>query len=358
MARRSANGRHLERDGGRVHEARRRGRSRARPRRRFRPARSGRSGGSPRSPRRRARRRAPPPPSPASRRASPGSWPCVSSSSMNSARSRRLVIGVRRSWAIAASIAVRSRMKRSSRSRMRLKATFACRVSSGPVSGSGSKLSPRPSRSAALASCRSGALAQRMPSAPTIADGDGGDQERGEEGAAERRHRRPVGEGVQPAAVGRAGSRRCTQRGRRRWPGGLVVVVFVGVRGPRQAACRTTTRTSSSGLLQRSGEARRDSAARRRRRVGTTSGCGSSEMRKSGELVAATQRARAAPAAPPREARRARRGGRRGPRDRRCGSAATRSPAKSAKVTTCASDQRQDQKRRKPAREASSARAS
>ena len=50
---------------------------------------------------------------------------------------------------------------------MRLKATFACRVSSGPVSGSGSNVSPRPSRSAAVASRRSGRLAKPTPSAPT-----------------------------------------------------------------------------------------------------------------------------------------------------------------------------------------------
>ena len=59
------------------------------------------------------------------------------SSSMNSERSRIRVIGVRRSWLIAASILVRSSIRPVMRSRIRFSAFATERISSGPRSGSG-----------------------------------------------------------------------------------------------------------------------------------------------------------------------------------------------------------------------------
>ena len=63
-------------------------------------------------------------------------WRWVSSS-MNSARSRIRVIGVRKSWLIAASILVRSSISAVMRSRIRFSALASERISSGPRSGSG-----------------------------------------------------------------------------------------------------------------------------------------------------------------------------------------------------------------------------
>ena len=70
----------------------------------------------------------------------------VSSSSTNSARRRSEVIGVRRSWLIAASIRVRSSTNRCSRACIRLKA-WTVRADVGrPSSGRGGGASPRPER--------------------------------------------------------------------------------------------------------------------------------------------------------------------------------------------------------------------
>ena len=82
-----------------------------------------------------------------------GRQACValcSGSSMNSARSRSRVTGVRKSWEIAAASWSRSARTRCSRSCMRLKAWLARLISLGPDSGRGGALRSRPRRSAAL----------------------------------------------------------------------------------------------------------------------------------------------------------------------------------------------------------------
>ena len=86
---------------------------------------------------------------------------------MNSARRRRLVIGVRRSCDTAASSRVRSATKRSRRSCMRLKARVVRRTSSGPSSGTGPGASPRPKRSAASARRFIGRVTRRTTSTTT-----------------------------------------------------------------------------------------------------------------------------------------------------------------------------------------------
>ena len=76
---------------------------------------------------------------------------CRAGSSMNSARSRSRVIGVFRSWEMAASIWVRSSMRRRRRSCISLKARAAARISGAPVSCSIETSPSMPSRSAAAA---------------------------------------------------------------------------------------------------------------------------------------------------------------------------------------------------------------
>ena len=89
------------------------------------------------------------------------------SSSMNSERRRILVIGVRRSWLIAASILVRSSIRPVMRSRMRLSARATKRISSGPRSGSGAAPPLRLKLSAALAKDDSGAVNARAAHRPS-----------------------------------------------------------------------------------------------------------------------------------------------------------------------------------------------
>ena len=84
-----------------------------------------------------------------------------SSSSTNSARKRRRVIGVPRSWAMAPSIWVRSVTKRRIRFCITLKACAVRRTSSGPVSGIAGACTSVPSTSAARESCLSGAVIRR-----------------------------------------------------------------------------------------------------------------------------------------------------------------------------------------------------
>ena len=93
---------------------------------------------------------------------------------MNSERSRIRVIGVRRSWLIAASILVRSSIRAVIRSRIRLSALATERISSGPRSGSGAAAPFRLKFSAALANDDSGAVRARAahrPSRVTLIDG-------------------------------------------------------------------------------------------------------------------------------------------------------------------------------------------
>ena len=89
------------------------------------------------------------------------------SSSMNSERSRIRVIGVRRSWLMAASILVRSSIRPVMRSRMRLSAFATERISSGPRSGSGAAPPFRLKLSAALANDDSGAVSARAAHRPS-----------------------------------------------------------------------------------------------------------------------------------------------------------------------------------------------
>ena len=89
------------------------------------------------------------------------------SSSMNSERSRIRVIGVRRSWLMAASILVRSLISPVIRSRMRLSAFATDRTSSGPCSGSGAASPFRLKLSAALANEDSGAARARAAHSPS-----------------------------------------------------------------------------------------------------------------------------------------------------------------------------------------------
>ena len=89
------------------------------------------------------------------------------SSSMNSERRRIRVIGVRRSWLMAASILVRSSIKAVIRSRMRLSALATERISSGPRSGSGAAAPFRLKLSAAFANDDSGAVRARAAHRPS-----------------------------------------------------------------------------------------------------------------------------------------------------------------------------------------------
>ena len=91
-------------------------------------------------------------------------WP---SSSMNSERSRIRVIGVRKSWLMAASILVRSSIKALIRSRIRLSARAAERISSGPRSGNGAAVPSRLKSSAAFANDDSGAVRARAAHSPS-----------------------------------------------------------------------------------------------------------------------------------------------------------------------------------------------
>ncbi len=84
------------------------------------------------------------------------------SSSMNSARRRSRVIGVRRSWLIAASICVRSSIRRRTRDRIRSSARDTASTSRGPASGSATWSSRAPNASAAPASRFSGAVRARV----------------------------------------------------------------------------------------------------------------------------------------------------------------------------------------------------
>ncbi len=86
---------------------------------------------------------------------------------MNSARSRIRVIGVRRSWLMAASILVRSSIRAVIRSRIRLSAFATERISSGPRSGSGAAAPFRLKFSAALANADSGAVRARAAHRPS-----------------------------------------------------------------------------------------------------------------------------------------------------------------------------------------------
>ena len=189
---------------------------------------------------------------------------------MNSARSLRLVIGVRRSCAIArehrgavADVAVEPlahavegdvRLPRLLRSalRQRLEALAA----SEPVGGVGEP-AERPAGPAD---------AERADDA----DREGRDQERGEEGAAERRHRRTVGKGVEPASVGEVDE--TLHPGRRpmvrRRPGGAPFSssssALRGAAAPRRR--RELTRTSSIGLPIAAARSSRSEAVTRSRR--------------------------------------------------------------------------------------------
>ena len=89
------------------------------------------------------------------------------SSSMNSERSRIRVIGVRRSWLMAASILVRSSIRPVMRSRIRFSALATERISSGPRSGSGAAAPLRLKFSAALANDDSGAVRARAAHRPS-----------------------------------------------------------------------------------------------------------------------------------------------------------------------------------------------
>ena len=86
---------------------------------------------------------------------------------MNSDRNRIRVIGVRRSWLIAASTLVRSSIRLVMRSRMRLSAFAAERISSGPRSGSGDAAPSRLKLSAAFAKADSGAVSARAAHSPS-----------------------------------------------------------------------------------------------------------------------------------------------------------------------------------------------
>ena len=144
------------------------------------------------------------------------------SSSMNSERSRIRVIGVRRSWLIAASILVRSSIRPVMRSRMRLSARATERISSGPRSGSGAAAPFRLKLSAALAKDDSGAVSARAAHRPEQRDADDGEQQRHHPGPAQKRRPRPVRQDVgrNHRAVGQAdaelaGARRRSRAGRR-----------------------------------------------------------------------------------------------------------------------------------------------
>ncbi len=89
------------------------------------------------------------------------------SSSMNSERRRSRVIGVRKSWLMAASILVRSSIRAVMRARMRLSARATARISSGPRSGSGASVLFRLKLSAARANALSGAVKARAAHRPS-----------------------------------------------------------------------------------------------------------------------------------------------------------------------------------------------
>ncbi len=78
------------------------------------------------------------------------------------------VIGVRKSWLIAASILVRSSMRVVIRSRIRLSALATERISSGPRSGSGGAAPFRLKFSAAFAIDDSGAVKARAAHNPSM----------------------------------------------------------------------------------------------------------------------------------------------------------------------------------------------
>ena len=86
---------------------------------------------------------------------------------MNSARRRIRVIGVLKSWLIAASILVRSSISVVIRSRIRLSAFATERISSGPRSGSGAAAPLRLKLSAAFANDDSGAVKVRAAHRPS-----------------------------------------------------------------------------------------------------------------------------------------------------------------------------------------------
>ena len=77
------------------------------------------------------------------------------------------VIGVRKSWLMAASILVRSSIRAVMRSRMWLRALARKRISSGPRSGSGAAAPSRLKLSAALAKDDSGAVRTRAAHRPS-----------------------------------------------------------------------------------------------------------------------------------------------------------------------------------------------
>ncbi len=81
---------------------------------------------------------------------------------MNSARRRSRVIGVRRSWLIAASICVRSSISRRTRERIRSRALETASTSCGPDWGRATWSSRAPNASAALASRARGAVSARV----------------------------------------------------------------------------------------------------------------------------------------------------------------------------------------------------
>ena len=88
-------------------------------------------------------------------------------SSSISARMRRLVMGVRRSWPTAASVRVRSASKRAMRACMSLKAAAASRSSRAPSSGTRAVRSPRPAARATAASSPNGRVRRRTNRRPT-----------------------------------------------------------------------------------------------------------------------------------------------------------------------------------------------
>src|ERR1700694_5687287 len=89
------------------------------------------------------------------------------SSTINSERRRIRVIGVLKSWLMAASILVRSSIRVEIRSRIPLSALATERISSGPRSGSGAAAPFRLKLSAALANDDSGAVKARAVHRPS-----------------------------------------------------------------------------------------------------------------------------------------------------------------------------------------------
>ena len=128
---------------------------------------------------------------------------CCSASSMNSARRRSRVIGVRRSWEMAAIMRVRSSMKRWIRSCMLLKARIALRTSDAPRSARRRRIdvATKP-----LGRLRQGAQRRRQPPDAEHRqrdDRDQHDRDQGDRLMRPGRHGRLVGGGeIEPGRIG------------------------------------------------------------------------------------------------------------------------------------------------------------